>query len=204
MSLQRALVSQFHHPHGALGRVAGWVMARRASNLERNRLTVEVLDIEPADRVLELGPGPGVTLGLLLERAHQGHVVGVDHSEAMLTQARSRNQAAVRAGRLTLIRGSFTDLPDLPGPFDKMLAVNALQFDAMIPETVARIVDLLKPGGKLAITFQPRGTNPTDQQAQAFGERVADLLKTVGITDSRIELLPLEPVCAVCVLAAKR
>ncbi|MEJ2089935.1 MAG: class I SAM-dependent methyltransferase, partial [Gammaproteobacteria bacterium] len=130
MGLQEALVGQFHRPHGPLGRLAGWIMARRESNLERNRWTVELLDLQPTDHVLELGPGPGVTLGLLLDRVSAGRVVGVDHSAAMLKQARARNREAVEAGRLVLVEGSFTALPDLDGPFDKILAVNSLQFDA--------------------------------------------------------------------------
>ena len=61
-NLQKALVDQFHHPRGVFGSLAGRIMARRESNLERNRWTVGLLDLAPGDHVLELGPGPGVTL----------------------------------------------------------------------------------------------------------------------------------------------
>ena len=74
MSIQSILVGQFHHPSGLLGRLAGWIMATRESNLSRNRWTVDLLDIEESDDVLELGPGPGVTLQLLLSRVPQGRV----------------------------------------------------------------------------------------------------------------------------------
>ena len=201
MSMQSTLVSQFHHPRGLLGQLAGWIMASRASNLERNRWTVDLLELNPADRVLELGPGPGVTLGLLLEQTNAGLVVGMDHSETMLAQCRKRNARAVREGRLQLTQGSFTELLDLPGPFDKIVAVNALQFDGMSNEALSQIMALLKPGGTFAVSFQPRGSEPTEEKALAFGEKVASLLKGVGLTGIRIEKLPLEPVCAVCVLA---
>ena len=201
MSLQSAVIEQFHHPRGVLGMLAGWIMATRESNLERNRWTVDLLKLEPADRVLELGPGPGVTLGLLLDRLPEGHVVGMDHSATMLAQCWKRNSKAVKEGRLSLTQGSFTELPDLPGPFDKILAVNSLQFDGMTSETLSRITALLKPGGVFAITFQPRGSHPTDEKALAFGEKVAVLLKDIGLSQIRIEKLPMNPVCAICALA---
>jgi trans-aconitate methyltransferase len=201
MNTQKALVDQFHHPKGLMGFIAGRIMAKRTSNLERNRWTVDLLEIERDDRVLELGPGPGVTLGLILERVPEGLVVGLDHSATMLAQCRRANKSAVREQRLSLIEGSFTQLPELPGPFDKILAVNSLQFDGMTSQTLSQITKQLKPGGTLAVTFQPRGKQPSADKAMAFGKKVARLLETAGLTRIRIEKLPMEPVCAICVLA---
>jgi hypothetical protein len=50
-----AIVGQFGHPRGMAGSVAGWVMARRPSNRQRNRWVVSLLDVQPTDRVLEIG-----------------------------------------------------------------------------------------------------------------------------------------------------
>lgn len=179
------------------------MMATRQSNLQRNRWTVDLLDLKKADHVLELGPGPGVTLGLLTDKVPDGLVVGLDHSETMLAQCGKRNSNALHEDRLKLVQGSFTALPDLPGPFEAIIAVNSLQFDGMSQEILAQITALLKPGGRIAVTFQPRGMNPTDEKALAFGEKVAGLLKATGLVNIRIEKLPMEPVCAVCVLAER-
>jgi len=203
MSLQKALVAQFHRPHGVLGMLAGRIMAKRESNLARNRWTVELLDLQGDDRVLELGPGPGVTLGLILERISTGKAVGIDHSATMLAQCAKRNRPAISSGRLTLVEGSFTELPELSGPFDKIIAVNALQFDGLSVQAIRPIVGLLADDGIIAVTFQPRGQNPTDEQALAFGNKVADLLQRSGLAKTRIETLPLRPVCAVCVLGQR-
>jgi ubiquinone/menaquinone biosynthesis C-methylase UbiE len=199
--MKKALIEQFHHPKGLLGNLAGWVMATRGSNLERNHWTVDLLDLSPGDRVMELGPGPGVTLGLILERVPDGTVVGVDHSATMLAQCKKANAKALAAKRLSLIQSSFTQLPALAGPFDKILAVNSLQFDALNKDTLAQIATHLKPDGVFAITFQPRGSNPTDAKALAFAKRVVGLLEDAGLGDTRIEQLPMKSVCAVCVLA---
>ncbi|MFC7105337.1 hypothetical protein ACFQQB_35850 [Nonomuraea rubra] len=55
----RTLVGQFHRPRGAVGRVVGWVMAHRSSNRRRNLWVASLLGVRPADRILEVGFGPG-------------------------------------------------------------------------------------------------------------------------------------------------
>jgi SAM-dependent methyltransferase len=57
----------------------------------------------PTDRIIELGCGPGLAIAALATRAIRGPVVGVDHSQVMIGQARRRNRAAIRAGRVRLI-----------------------------------------------------------------------------------------------------
>src|ERR1700731_311741 len=127
-ALDRDVVGQGHHPRGPAGIVAGWVFAHRPSNRQRNRWAVSLLDVQPADHVLEIGFGPGLAVAELA-RAGAGHVYGVDHSDVMLRQASRRNAAAIRGGRVTLIKGPVDQLPPaLDGPFDAIVAVNSLGF----------------------------------------------------------------------------
>lgn len=186
-----------------MGFIAGQIMAKRQSNIDRNRWTLDLLRLEPGDHVLELGPGPGITLGLILDRVPNGSVVGVDHSATMLSQCRRKNRDAYENNRLSLIEGEFTKLPELPGPFNKILAVNSIQFDGMTSETLAQITRYLAVDGIFAATLQPRGKNPTDEKALAFAEKLVCLLHDAGLAHTRIEKLPLQPACAVCVLATK-
>src|SRR5919109_959189 len=118
------LVRQGHNPTGPAGRATGWMMGRRSSNVRRNRWAVELLPVEPTDRVLELGCGPGVAIAALATRATRGLVVGVDHSQVMIRQARRRNAAAIRAGRVRLIHAPVERLQVTDGPFDAALAGN--------------------------------------------------------------------------------
>jgi trans-aconitate methyltransferase len=62
-------------------------MGRRSSNVARNRWAVQLLDVQPTDRVIEVGCGPGVAIAALATRATRGVVVGVDHSQVMIGQA---------------------------------------------------------------------------------------------------------------------
>jgi trans-aconitate methyltransferase len=203
MSIQSLLVGQFHHPSGLPGHLAGWIMATRESNLSRNKWTVDLLDIEESDDVLELGPGPGVTLQLLLSRVPQGHVVGIDHSDTMLAACSKRNREALNAERLTLIKAELPGIPqDLR--FDKILAVNSLQFDALTVASLQEIGSRLKPGGRFAVTFQPRGKNPTDEKTLAFAEKVRHLMSQAGLQNITIEQLAMKPVPVVCIIGRAR
>jgi ubiquinone/menaquinone biosynthesis C-methylase UbiE len=196
----RAMVRQFRRPHGMGGRAAGWVMAHRESNRKRNVWAVGLLDVQPDDRVLEIGFGPGIAIEELARRATSGRVVGVDHSEVMVRQASRRNAAAVRDGRVELRLGNAEDLPEFDGPFDKMLAVNSLMF---WDDPVARLMQLrglLVPGGRIAIVFQPRAPGSTDETAARTGQEIAAHYATAGFTDVRVETLALKPTAVVCVL----
>src|ERR1700678_1558094 len=62
-ALDRDVIGQAHRPRGAAGLVTAWEMARRPSNRQRNRWVVSLLDVQPADRVLEIGFFPRGALG---------------------------------------------------------------------------------------------------------------------------------------------
>ena len=60
-----AIVGQFGHPRGVAGNVAGWVMTHRPSNRRRNSWVTSLLEVQPTDRVLEIGFGPGLAIAEL-------------------------------------------------------------------------------------------------------------------------------------------
>jgi ubiquinone/menaquinone biosynthesis C-methylase UbiE len=182
--------------------VTGWVFAHRPSNRQRNRWVVSLLGVQPADRILEIGFGPGVAVAELV-RAGAGHVYGADHSAVMLRQASGRNAAAIRAGRVTLVNAPADRLPvALDGPFDAILAVNSLGF---WPAPAERLTDLrqrLAPGGRIAIASQPRCPGATAGTARSAASEIENLLRSAGFTQLRTEILPLSPPVA-CVLAVR-
>jgi SAM-dependent methyltransferase len=194
------LIRQAHKPTGPAGHVEGWIFGRRSSNVRRNRWAVELLEIQPTDRVIELGCGPGVAVAALANRATMGLVVGVDHSEVMISQARRRNADAIRQGRVRLIRAPVERLQGTDGPFDAALAVNTV---GMWPEPATRLREigqLLRPGGRIAVVSQPRCPGATAATSAAAGERLAARLAEAGFGNIRVETMPLDPP-AVCVLA---
>jgi SAM-dependent methyltransferase len=200
-ALDRDVIGQAHHPRGAAGRVNAWEMAHRPSNRQRSRWAVSLLNVQPADRVLEIGFGPGGGVAALA-RAGAGHMYGVDHSAVMLRQASKRNAAAIRAGRVTLINAPVDQLPPaLDGPFDAILAVNSLGFWPAPAERLAELRRRLAPGGRIAIASQPRCPGATAGTSRSAASEIEDLLRSAGFTQMSTETLPLSPP-VICVLAA--
>src|SRR6201996_6285037 len=180
-ALDRDVVGQAHHPRGAAGRVTAWEMAHRPSNRQRSRWVVSLLDVQPADRILEIGFGPGLAIAALA-RAGAGHVYGADHSGVMVRAAARGTAGAIRAGRVPLLRASADQLPPaLDGPFDAILAINALAF---WPEPAERLADLrrrLAPGGRVAIASQPRCPGATADTSRAAGRPPGQPLDQGGL-----------------------
>jgi cyclopropane fatty-acyl-phospholipid synthase-like methyltransferase len=204
MRLQQTITSQFERPRGLLGQMTGWIMAHRRSNRDRNRWTVDLLDIQHNDHVLELGCGPGLALQGCLARATDGLVIGLDHSETMLQQAAARNRAALLAGRLQLRLGRAETLVRSSECFDKIFSVNVVQFLDDRPSLFSTFYDHLKQNGLVATTYMPRGENPSRAKAWQLAETVRHSMETVGFTQIRIEELPLQPVPAVCVIGSRQ
>lgn len=192
MTIKQRLVRQAGRPRGIPGQLVGWLFAHRTSNVRRNRWAVSLLDIQPTDRVLEIGFGPGIAIAELAKRA--GHVYGVDHSEVMVRQARRRNPAP----HVDLVHASVDQLPDFGAPLDAVLAVNTLGFWAEPVERLREVRQLLKPGGRIALVTQPRVTRDT---ADRVAGKLAELLTQAGFGEPRTEILDLNPPVA-CVLAS--
>jgi len=200
-ALDRDVIGQAHHPRGAAGRVAAWEMAHRPSNRQRSDWVVSLLGVRPADKILEIGFGPGLAIAELA-RAGAGHVYGIDHSGVMLRRASRRNATAIRAGRVTLIRASVDQIPSaLDGPFDAILAVNSLGFWSAPAERLAALRRRLAPGGRIAIASQPRCPGATADTSRRAAREIEGLLTDAGFTQLRTQALPLSPPVA-CVLAA--
>lgn len=191
--------AQFARPTGFLGRVVGWILASRASNRRRNLWAVSLLDIQPHDRVLEIGFGPGVAIKEISRLAVHGYVCGLDHSKEMVRQAARRNAVATQTGRVDLRLGSVDALPVFAEPFDKILAVNSIMFSDRTSARLQALRRVTGPGGYIAIVHQPRGPGATDASAAAKGDEIAAALVHAGFTEVRVHTLKLKPavVCAV-------
>ena len=183
--MKRWLFRNFGDPRGVGGRIAAFVMAHRSSNVQRSRWAVGLLDLQPDDRVLEVGCGPGVALAAA--RKHTPDVVGVDRSPVMVRQATRRSGA-------TVIESAAEDLATFDEPFDKALAVNTVGHwpdPAAGLEAVRRV---MRPGGTIAVVSQPRGDKFADN------DEVKRQLAEAGFTVAGVETLDLTPP-VVCVLA---
>jgi ubiquinone/menaquinone biosynthesis C-methylase UbiE len=175
-------------------------MAHRGSNRQRNRWVVSLLDVQPTDRVLEIGFGPGVAIAELARRVTRGRVYGIDHSEVMVRQASNRNAAAIGDQRVELLHTSVDRLPLFAEPLDAIVAVNSVGFWPNPAAQLGELRGLLRPGGRIALASQPRCAGATADTTVRAGRELHDWLTQAGFTQARVETLHLNPPVA-CVVA---
>jgi trans-aconitate methyltransferase len=109
---------------------------------------VQLLAPKPGERILDLGCGTGHLTSQIAESGAQ--VVGLDHSDEMLAQARSAYP------RLEFVQGDARDFT-FTEPFDAIFS-NAVLHWIRPPEVVIRCVhDALRPGGRFTAEFGGRG-----------------------------------------------
>ena len=103
---------------------------------------LELLDVRPRDRVLEIGTGSGYNAALLAELARQGTVVSVEIESDLIEHART---ALDEAGYRRVVLVHAEKLESIQRPFDRMI-VTARSHD-IDPQWWR----LLAPGGRLVV-----------------------------------------------------
>lgn len=200
--MMKYLVSQFGHPRGWFGRLVGKIMAYE--NLERNTWAVMHLNVQPRDRVLEIGFGPGVAIELIAGLAVEGFVAGVEVSEIMVRQARKRNALAVQRGQVELLHGTVAALPFEKEAFEKVVAINSLHHWPDPEENLKEARRVLQPHGLIAIVEQPHcAAKNAAEVMRSTGARLAALLEAAGFSGLRLECKSLQRGACVCALGFK-
>ncbi|MBW3671637.1 MAG: class I SAM-dependent methyltransferase [Acidobacteria bacterium] len=148
--LNRFIASQLARPRGLFGR---YVMAPllNSGNVKLLRLAIDAMEIEPGQRVLDVGFGGGGTLPMMIERIGDGAVAGIDISPEMVSRAQRRWRREVGDGRLDIREGSIETLPWPDGSFDAVTTINTLYFWPDLDAGFREIRRVLKPGGRLVI-----------------------------------------------------
>ncbi len=198
---------QYRRPTGIVGYLIGRRMAQQ--HRPENAWTVSLLAVQPADRVLEVGFGPGVAIELLATQASHGWIAGIDISSTMISVAQRRNFQGIKAGRVELRQGEVTTLPFADASFDKALSIHTLYFWSDPVKALSELQRVLKQQGVLALTFLPRDRWPEGETAATIsgvysGQEVVQLLQETGFTQAQIELGPEQkPFREIAVVARK-
>jgi ubiquinone/menaquinone biosynthesis C-methylase UbiE len=192
--------SQFAHPEGWVGRFVGMILALK--NRARNAWTISMLDIQPDDQVLEIGFGPGQAIQEVAKLTPNGFVAGIDLSDTRVAQASKRNTAAIRSGHVHLQQGSESPLPFEDNKFNKVFAVNSMQFWSNPIAGLQEVRRVLKPGGRIVITIQPMWAK-TDEDVKMVAEKLVFQFKQVGFKQTRLETRRIKPITAVSAIGKK-
>lgn len=144
---------------------------------------INLLEIHPGDRVLEVGVGTGLNLPLYPRHCQ---VTGVDISEEMLRKARVR----VRSLGLPNVRLELMDASHLAFQDDAFDHVLATYVISAVPDPVKTLLEMrrvCKPSGHLVVLNHFKSENPV---IGALEEMLAPVCTRIGFkTDLRLSPL---------------
>jgi arsenite methyltransferase len=115
------VVPQLAQPHGKLGRLVASLLDR--GNLAINLHVVGALDLQPDERVLEVGFGGGAAMAMAISHEPSLALSGLDLSPEMVARCRKRF-----GDRVQLAQGSVEAQPFADAAFDKVFGANISYF----------------------------------------------------------------------------
>ncbi|MFX0062060.1 MAG: class I SAM-dependent methyltransferase [Candidatus Hermodarchaeota archaeon] len=132
-------------------KMIGWLFESFFEDEKTRRAEViDLLDLKPGDRVLEVSCGTGSNLPYILEHiGSEGQLFALDLSPAM-QQVASRKLAGSEASiDFFLANGSY--LPFADGSFDALLHLGGVNTFAEIRRALAEMTRVVRVGGKVVI-----------------------------------------------------
>lgn len=163
---------------------------------ERLKWAVDVLAVEPGDRILEVGCGRGVAVEMICGRLGEGRIIGIDRSAVAVAAAESRNRDFLGSGKARLLTAALADAA-LDESFDKVFAVNVNVFWLRPARELAAVRRVLAPGGRLFLFYEP----PSAAQLGHIEESCGAFLREEGFTVVRTITADLSPNRGLCVVA---
>jgi ubiquinone/menaquinone biosynthesis C-methylase UbiE len=130
-----------------------WAAAGRGDEMESHHSditeqTLALMDIQPEDRILDLGCGTGWASRRMARIATTGEVVGLDVADEMLRRA-EQSSSAFRNVRFAW--GSAENIPEADNAFNKVLSVESFYYYADQGKALDELRRVMAPGAKLFI-----------------------------------------------------
>ena len=196
MGLRRRFWGSFFGvPEGLLGRI-GVRLMRRVSRSFSQAMS-EVLELQPADDLLDVGCG---SAGLLVDHAaHVRYVAGIDASELQVSMARERLADRIGSGTAEIVLADAGALPWDEGRFSVVTSVNVLKFVPDPGQALREMYRVLRPGGRVAVTMGEAEQVPAGSSASvmnAWGEwqwsdaAAQRAMEDAGFEDVTISVMP--------------
>lgn len=116
-----------------------------ASHWEITRQTIEFMRVRFNENIADLGCGVGWATRVLAEQAPRGLVAGMDLSDRMIDQARTRYR---NPSNVMFVVADAARMPFQPGIFDALLSVESIYYYPDLEGAFAEVVRILRPGGR--------------------------------------------------------
>jgi len=141
----------------------------RPKAAERLVWAVEQLDVQPSDRLLEIGCGHGVAVTPVCERLESGRIVAIDRSKKMIAMAEERNAEFVASGKAEFETAALHQWEPGERRFDKVFGIHVGVFARQDPEReLAVIRRCLAPGGRLYLMWEPMAPDEAEATAETL------------------------------------
>jgi ubiquinone/menaquinone biosynthesis C-methylase UbiE len=130
-----------------------WAAAGRGDEMEHHHSditeqTLALMDLQPADRVLDLGCGTGWASRRIARVVTSGEVVGLDVADEMLRRA---EQTSSEFKNLRYVWGSAEKIPAAVNQFTKVLSVESFYYYDDQGKALDELRRVMEPGGRLFI-----------------------------------------------------
>src|SRR5215471_7734789 len=128
-----------------------WAAAGRGDEMEAHHSditeqTLALMDLQPTDRVLDLGCGTGWASRRMARTAAE--VTGLDVADEMLRRA---EQTSAEGDNVRYVWGSAEKVPAADNSFDKVLSVESFYYYADQGKALDELRRVMTPDGKLFI-----------------------------------------------------
>lgn len=139
-----------------------WAEAGRGEGMEEDHLPItlpvlDLMDIKPADNILDIGCGAGWLSRMLAERVSDGRVIGMDISDEMVRRAR---RAASEAGNLIFVVGGAEEIPWDGQFFTRAISVESAYYWPNPAAAMKEIFRVMREGGSAWILINYYRDNP--------------------------------------------
>ncbi|MFQ6600834.1 class I SAM-dependent methyltransferase [Flavobacterium sp. C3NV] len=147
----QAIASQLKHPTGEKGIEMGNMM--NETNINMTRHSIQNLQIEAGNKILELGHGNAGHVEFIFEQAENIKYYGLEMSELMFQEARqiNRNYVSQKQAFFSIYDGNTIPFED--NSFNKVFTVNTIYFWQEPEKLLSEIYRVLQSKGILCITF---------------------------------------------------
>lgn len=135
------------------------------------KTAIEQLNCQPGDRILEVGVGTGLSLGLY---PRDVRVVGIDLSQDMLERAKKKvaEEKLTHVEALLQMDAQNMEFPD--NSFDKVVAMYVASVVPDVKKLVDEIRRVCKPGGQIVFLNHFQNQNPVVRRFEAFLQPFAE------------------------------
>ncbi|MEP6617447.1 MAG: class I SAM-dependent methyltransferase [Ginsengibacter sp.] len=180
----RFIASQFKKPSGLFGIFSSNIMIK--GNKDKYVKIIKDLDIQPGEKLLEIGYGPGVGLNMIAQKCPSCTIHGIDFSKLMYKKASKYNILFTDRGNMLLQYGDFLNTSINSNNYDKIFCLNVIYFWNDLKEPFRKVLSLLKPAGTFYIFMADSASlkkAPDDVFNKYSIEQLVESLKSSGFSE---------------------